>query len=304
VSQFGLPTGTPSGFNQVGSPDALTSQSGMISGLYAAADSWDATGSTLQNVASALGTDASTLSQSWEGPAATSSINEINKTITAANQGAASFHQYADSLRQIAAYIKKIRHIKALLHNIWKLILVDIFVALAAMVLGFVFSELIGAALPVLMDLVSALGLTGDVGDLVDGVTAVDELTKIGETIPEVTSDGGLDSGQVPEAIGSLDHTEPTVTPEDTPVTGANSGPLSTTEDVVPKGPTPEDTPVTGGNSGPLSTTEDVVPKGPTPEDTPVTGGNSGPLSTTEDVVPKGPTPEDTPVTGGNSGPQ
>jgi uncharacterized protein YukE len=170
MSAFALPESTPSGFQQVGSPDALVGQSGMVGGLERAAEAWDAAASTLEAVASALGTDTSALRASWEGTAATQTLKQMQQAIASANSGAQSFRQYADNLRAIAAYVRKIRQLKAAMHNIWKLILIDIFVGLAALVVGFVGAELLG---PVFSALSSVLGrLLTTVAGLVRPVAA------------------------------------------------------------------------------------------------------------------------------------
>jgi hypothetical protein len=212
VSEFATPTGEPSGFNQVGSPDAFTSRSGMLSGLYAAADAWDAAASTLTNVASALSTDSKTLQANWQSTAATAVLADLGKTITSADHGSETFRQYAHNLRAIAAYLQKIRNIKSELRNIWRLILIDIFVGLAAIALGFVASEVLGVVFPVLGDLLSSVfGAAEDAG--LSGLAE-------GDSIPLAT-DEVISASQIPtKDVGPIDAVEPDVTTDPGPGLG------------------------------------------------------------------------------------
>lgn len=293
MSEFATPTSTPSGFNQVGSPDALTGQSGMVSGLEAAAEAWDATAATLENVAHALSTDSRTLARSWQGAAAESSLRSLDKTIASANSGVTTFRSYAHNLRVLAAYIKKIRSIKAMLRNIWKLILISVFVGLAALALGVVAAEFLAPLLPSIGEFLG--GLASSVGDLLglggDASAGVAELPEVAPEVmaaPEVSEDvagttapvepaltvdpGSADpvptSGQVGPAPGEP---EPTSTLDpvsgDSPPTSPQVGPAPE----LPR-PTPSDTPTTS-----IRPTSDNVPR----VDEPKVEGHEGPLATT-----------------------
>jgi len=238
MAAFASPSGSPSGFNEVGSPDPLSGASGMIHGLLVAADAWDNAGTQLGSIAAQLGRDLELIASHWTGSAAAAASADLAKTERAASRGADTFHGYASDLRNVAAYVKKVRHIKEELRNLWKLILVEIFVALASLVLGFVGSELFSAALPALADLVSGLGSIVDATDLVDVAPSVTEASDIVEEIPGVTSDTFGEQGVAPLSVEGEAPVEPEVVPSELGGSGSLARPGTGGEE-VPSGPRP-----------------------------------------------------------------